>query len=177
MTLLEIKNVVTTADLRQDVDVNRFNKYMWGKYDQETYGGRCGYVRDTKIHGRVSVFFSGKMISLGGRSVKESISQLQHAMELLVSHNFVKRVTLEPKVQNIVATMDIGHKLDINQLALAPESTYEPEQFPGLIYRTHEAVCTVFSSGKLIITGAKSEKQVTEIVAILEKKLETYSTE
>jgi TATA-box binding protein (TBP) (component of TFIID and TFIIIB) len=65
---MKIHNVITTANLRQYVDITKFIEYSWGEYDLERYGGRCGYVKDAKIQGRVTVFLSGKMISTGVRA-------------------------------------------------------------------------------------------------------------
>ena len=64
--------MVTTADLRQHVDATKFIQYPWGSYDLERYGGRCGYVKDDEIQGRVTVFLSGKMISTGAKSIPGS---------------------------------------------------------------------------------------------------------
>jgi TATA-box binding protein (TBP) (component of TFIID and TFIIIB) len=96
--LLKIQNVVSTADLRQHIDARKFNQYQWGRYDIELYGGRCGYIKDEGMQGRVSVFLSGKMISTGAKEVSFSILQLHHALELLVSNKLAKMVELECKV-------------------------------------------------------------------------------
>jgi len=69
----KIVNVVTTADLKQKVDIKKFPEFAWGIYDKHTYGGRCGYVRANKMQGKVTMFPSGKMISLGAKSTKQSI--------------------------------------------------------------------------------------------------------
>jgi transcription initiation factor TFIID TATA-box-binding protein len=91
------------------------------------------------MQGRVTVFLSGKMISTGAKSVLQSIQQLEYTMDLLVNGKFVKREQLEPKVRNIVAVMDIRRKLDISQLSQElSKMIYEPEQFPGAVYRTKE---------------------------------------
>ncbi len=71
-----IRNVIATADLKQQVDAPKFIKYPWGTYDLQYYGGRCGYVKDKTIQGKVTVFLSGKMISTGANSVRGSINQL-----------------------------------------------------------------------------------------------------
>ena len=73
---IKIQNVITTADLKQKVDATKFKNYPWGTYDIEYYGGRCGYVKDYSMSGRVTVFLSGKMISTGAKSTVKSIEQL-----------------------------------------------------------------------------------------------------
>lgn len=144
------------------MDAPGFVNYSWGKYDLKYYGGRCGYIKDEKIKGRVTVFLSGKMISTGARSIQESICQLERAMELMVTTNFVRRILLSPIVQNIVATASLLSRIDLKAVATyVPKITYEPDQFPGAILRTKDGpVCLLFASGKIVIVGSTSEKQL-----------------
>jgi transcription initiation factor TFIID TATA-box-binding protein len=173
---MKIHNVITTANLHQHVDITKFIEYSWGEYDLERYGGRCGYVKDTKIQGRVTVFPSGKMISTGGESIHKSIQQLEHTMEILVNDKFIDRVRLDPKVRNIVATANLGSKIDLKRMvSTLAKFTLEPEQFPGAIYRSpHGPACLIFGSGKIVIAGAKSEKQVNDTEISLAKHLNQF---
>ena len=77
------------------------------------------------------------------------------------------KITDKPKitVQNIVASGSIDLDLNLNILALELENTeYEPEQFPGLVYKLTDPTATflLFSNGKLVCTGTKSRKQLEE---------------
>jgi transcription initiation factor TFIID TATA-box-binding protein len=171
-----IHNVITTADTKQKVDAARFVNYSWGRYDLESYGGLCGYIKDEKIKGRVTVFLSGKMISTGARSIQESIHQLERAMELMVTSNFVRRILLSPTVQNIVATASLPSRIDLKAVATCiPKITYEPDQFAGAILRTKEGpVCLLFASGKIVIVGSTSEEQLLLTLRNLTIKLEDF---
>ena len=163
---MKIRNVVTTADLNQDVDITRFVEFSWGIYDLAYYGGRCGYIKDKMIRGRVTVFKSGKMISVGASSIDESTKQLYHAMDLLIEAKFIRTIGLKPKVRNIVATREVC-KIDLIKAASGLNKLiYEPEQFPAAILKTPLGpTCLIFESGKIVIAGAKSEKQwIPEVV-------------
>jgi hypothetical protein len=59
-----IRNVITTADLKQKVDAQKFISRPWGTYDLHLYRGRCGYVKDETIQGRVTVFLSLRLFIL-----------------------------------------------------------------------------------------------------------------
>ena len=74
---------MSTADLGQTVDITKFNHFSWGTYDLALYGGRCGYVKDDSMTGRVTVFYSGKMISTGAKSESESNEQLSKNYEFV----------------------------------------------------------------------------------------------
>ncbi len=86
------------------------------------------------------------------------------------------KITDKPKitVQNIVASGSIDLKLNLNYLALALENTeYEPEQFPGLVHKLSgtRATFLLFSNGKIVCTGTRSETKLREAVAKLVKNL------
>jgi transcription initiation factor TFIID TATA-box-binding protein len=168
----KIQNVISTADLHQHIDARKLKQYQWGKYDTEVYGGRCGYIKNEGMQGRVSVFLSGKMISTGAKSVSQSIWQLEHAMHLLCKNKLAKQVNLEYKVQNIVATFDLHKRLDVKRvIGSLSNYIYEPDNFPGVIYKPsgNGVSCLIFASGKVVIAGAKSEKQLNKIAQEIAK--------
>ena len=81
----------------------------------------------------------------------------------------------ELKIQNIVASAGVGGMIDLEKAAYSlGHSMYEPEQFPGLIYRMVEpkVVILLFASGKLVCTGAKKEEDVYVAVEQLHTLLE-----
>jgi transcription initiation factor TFIID TATA-box-binding protein len=86
------------------------------------------------------------------------------------------RITQKPKitVQNIVASGSINLNLNLNILALQLENTeYEPEQFPGLVYKLIEPNATflLFSNGKLVCTGTKNKEQLDESMKQLNRNV------
>jgi transcription initiation factor TFIID TATA-box-binding protein len=171
-----IRNVIATADLKQKVDAPEFIKYPWRTYDLQYHGGRCGYVKDITIQGKVTVFLSGKMISTGADSVQGSINQLEKAMILLVKNGFMKKVKLIPKIQNIVATLNLNTRIDLNEMAkVVTKITYEPDQFPAPIIRMAEGpVCLLFGSGKIVIVGSKSENTLGKGAVKIENLLKLF---
>jgi transcription initiation factor TFIID TATA-box-binding protein len=168
--------VITTANLKQKIDAPRFVNYSWGMYDSECYGGLCGYIKDEKIDGRVIVFLSGKMISTGAKSIQKSILQLRRAMDLMILNNFIKKVSLSPRVRNIVSTANLQRHIDLKAVATQiPHITYEHERFPGAIFRTNSGpVCLLFESGKIVITGSTSEEQLLLTFSKLQKILKNF---
>src|SRR5205807_2389699 len=80
------------------------------------------------------------------------------------------------KIENVVASTSLGKELDLQAIAISlggGKVEYEPEQFPGLVYRIDEpkVVVLLFGSGKLVCTGARTpadvEKAVEKITAEL----------
>ena len=162
----EIRNTISTADIKQQVDVCNFNEYSWGRFDVVgNYNGKVGYVKDDSMEGRTTVFLSGKLISTGAKSLLKSIDQLQKTHDLLCKYKFIKPINIEPKIRNIVATIDLKEYIEFNDIIKKRRVIYEPEQFPGIIYKTaYGTTCLIFASGKVVIVGSKSEEQIIETI-------------
>ena len=154
----QVKNVVCTASLDQTVDITKLANMQYGIYDKATYGGRCGYVKTPQMVGRVTVFKSGKMISVGGKSVEQSTGQLNDAKAYLLRENMIRDIPITPKIRNIVAVLDLGLEMPINKIApTISGAVYEPEMFPGMIIRgLNHNTFLVFASGRIVITGVKT---------------------
>lgn len=162
----KICNVVSTADLRQPVNIRQLNNYSWGRFDTiNNYNGKVGYVKDREMKGRVTVFSSGKLISTGAKTLRTSTDQLLTTHMLLCKNEFILPTRLEPKIRNIVAVFDLKKYIDFDDIINKRKVIYEPEQFPALIYKTaHHTTCLIFTSGKVIIVGSQSKAQIVNTI-------------
>ena len=157
---LKIQNTVSTADLKQKIDIARFNEYKHLSSNLDLY--RCGYVKDDTMVGRVTIFRTGKMISVGTKSPKQADVELKKAVNILKNYKLAKNTRITSQTRNIVSRFDLKKSLPIEMLARTlPKSIYEPDQFPGLIYRIQgSCVALLFASGKGIIVGATSIEEI-----------------
>ncbi|NIQ06926.1 MAG: TATA box-binding protein, partial [Candidatus Korarchaeota archaeon] len=117
----------------------------------------------------------GKMVCTGAKSEKEARRAVKKVIRELKKGGIIIIGKLELKIQNIVASASLGGMIDLESATLMLDKTmYEPEQFPGLIYRMGEpkVVILLFASGKLVCTGAKREEDVYEAVHKLHETLE-----
>ncbi|MBA7641956.1 hypothetical protein ES703_49642 [subsurface metagenome] len=162
MVELEVVNVVATTDMHQQVDLIEISQLDNIIYNQEKYGGRVTYLKTPETHGKVSIFFSGKLISVGTRSPEEAQQDLVKTVNILVSKGLIDPITIEAEMQNIVAVLRLENPLDLESLALVIGGIYEPEQFPGLILRHDEPKVTylIFSSGKAVLAGSKNIQEL-----------------
>lgn len=162
-------NVVATSDLRQSVDLEKIGDLKFGVHDDMFYGGRVAYLKSPTMKGRVSIFRSGKMISVGTKSSEEAFDDLKTAMEIIVDAGLTKPITLNMEVRNMVASVDLEREdIDLNLFASKfYEVTYEPEQFPGAICRLIDfpgVTILLFSTGKAVITGVRNLDQLSRVV-------------
>ena len=89
---IEIRNTVTTADLKQEIDIASFNEYEHLSSNLDLY--HCGYVKDELMKGRVTVFKSGKLISVGTRSPENSKKELRKASRILQKYKLSKPIKI-----------------------------------------------------------------------------------
>jgi transcription initiation factor TFIID TATA-box-binding protein len=178
MAKTAIVNVVATAALDQELGFSEIREQKWVFHDFDVYGGRVAYLKMPCMEGKISLFPSGKMISIGTKSEKKAYSELRIAMEYLVKKGYVKSVKLRPKTQNIVVTVNFDTGVDLEKLAEDSSSIYEPDQFPGAILRIEaplKASVLIFASGKAVITGLTSSKQIEQIVSRLQDLISRFS--
>ena len=174
---ISVVNVVATASLDRPVDLESLKESFPYEivHDPEIYGGRTAYFKSNKMQGKVSIFSSGKMISVGTKSQEKAEEELV----LVASHLERKRIAKlksTTKIQNIVATADLGFepKLDSIERVEGVQIIYEPEQFPGAIIgfnlsEKSKATILLFSSGKTVCVGLKNRNDIdTAIHRLLE---------
>lgn len=171
---IRIENVVASATLNQKVDLNAVVKgYPGVEYRPEQFPGLVFRLKKPKT--ATLIFNSGKMVCTGAKSAKESRRAVMKVVKELKNGGIIIISKPEMKVQNIVASASLGGMIDLEKAAYTLEKTmYEPEQFPGLIYRmaVPKVVILIFASGKLVCTGAKLEHEVYDSVEKLHKLLE-----
>ncbi|MFA5365994.1 MAG: TATA-box-binding protein [Candidatus Bathyarchaeia archaeon] len=174
---ISIENVVASATLNQKVDLNAVVKgYPGVEYRPEQFPGLVFRLKRPKT--ATLIFNSGKMVCTGAKSEKESRRAVMKVVKELKKGGIIIISKPEMKIQNIVASASLGGMIDLEKAAYTLSKTmYEPEQFPGLIYRMDEpkVVILLFASGKLVCTGAKKEENVYDAVGKLHLLLEEKS--
>ena len=166
---LKIQNIVASTSLEHDIPLIKLAETLPNtEYNPEQFPGLVMRIKDPKTS--ALIFSSGKVVSTGAKSmakVKESVS--------CIIKNIAKigiRIKIKPKIkiQNVVASRNISMDLNLNKLAMKLENTeYEPEQFPGLVYKLSgtRATFLLFSNGKIVCTGTTSEGKLKEAVTKL----------
>ena len=87
-----------------------------------------------------------------------------------------KKYTIQ--VENIVASAQLPNKLNLDKIVFDLEnSEYEPEQFPGLVYRMKDpkAAFLLFSSGKIVCTGIRKVEDIEYAVNTIFKRLKNIN--
>ena len=170
---VEVQNIVASTIFADKLDLDLIAQLEEAEYKPEQFPGLVYKLKDPKT--ATLLFRSGKANCTGAKNledVRKSIDIIAKTLRKLgvdVYKNF------EIVVQNTVATAGLGGELNLNETAMAlglENIEYEPEQFPGMVYRIREpkVVMLLFSSGSIVCTGAKRVEDVSKAVEKVSKE-------
>ena len=178
---LKIENIVASGVIADEINLAEIAEKIDGcELNTKRFPGAVYRIDDPRMASLI--FSSGKVVLTGIRNE----SALQDGLEIILKSLKEAGVkTLDvPKVAvtNIVCSYDIGKFINLNRVVatLSLEAIeYEPEQFPGLVYRIKDPkiVALLFSSGKIILTGGKNLDDVRRGLDFLEERLDTILKE
>ena len=175
MANITIENIVASTQIAKGLDIKILaEKIADSKYNPEEFPGLILHFKEPKT--ATLIFSSGKVICTGAKNIEEvdyTIGRIIDEIKKIGIHVMKKP---EVKTQNIVASSDLKKELHLDSVAkglLSENVEYEPEQFPGLVYRMEDlgVVLLLFSSGKLVCTGAKKLEDVSHAIDTMADKL------
>lgn len=172
---IEVQNVVATSELGQEVDLEPVSADLDGaEFTPEEFHG-LKYQPDA-VDATSLVFRSGKLTCTGANTIEKAHEAIQCTLDAFEGLG-IQVIDSEVTVENIVSSADLGEELNLNAIAIGfglEDIEYEPEQFPGLIYRMDDpdVVVLLFGSGKCIITGAKTHDAAEEGLETVLRELE-----
>jgi transcription initiation factor TFIID TATA-box-binding protein len=173
---ISVANVVATATLGQKIDLLAIMKVFRNvEYRPKKFPGLVFRLKRPKT--TTLIFSTGKMVCTGAKSEKMARSAVKKVVQELKNNGIIILRKPTIVIQNIVASANLHGLVDLEMAAgILDNVMYEPEQFPGLIYRMGDpkVVILVFASGKLVCTGGKSAEMVDVAVAKLHGILEDY---
>ena len=173
VTSYTIQNVVASAALFVDIPLEKLaTKLINTEYNPEQFPGLVLRLKSIRV--TALIFSSGKIVVTGVKSealVPDAVTAIQKE---LAKADIICTKKPTMKVENMVASGDISMKLNLTELAFnLPTAEYEPEQFPGLVYKVPNDHITflLFSTGRIVCTGAKNEGEIKKSIKDLRKTL------
>ena len=170
----KIENVVATVtvEITEKIDLNQIaRKHAEVEYNPERFPGLV--MRIEKPRATILIFSTGKMVVTGLRKAIEAERVVDKVVKNIRKAG-IKLSNPEITIQNIVASGDLHTNIDLNMAAIVMEyAMYEPEVFPGLIYRMQDpkTVFLIFSTGRIVCTGAKQKEIVRDAVKKLNQQV------
>jgi len=165
-----IENIVISVSFHSEIDLEKIaENYQDADFNLNKFPGLC--IRITKPKCTILLFKNGKMIITGLKNSKEAPIVVNRVSEKLTRIGIVLDSKPEFKIVNLVVSLNFQHRINLDEASLfLSHSIYEPEVFPGLIFRNLNPITCVFlifSSGKVVLTGLKSEADIIPAIKIL----------
>ena len=171
-----IENIVATAKIAENIDLGRIVMAFEGaEYNPKLFPGLI--YKDRGLNVSALIFRSGTMNITGVTNMEDLQNMVDRVLQRLRSAGVKVNEKPEVKVMNIVALATVSEKLDLPQVAMGmglENVEYEPEQFPGLVYRQEKLTFLLFSSGRVVCTGAQEIQEIPEGVRTLKETLNMF---
>nr|CAB3266858.1 TATA-box-binding protein [Phallusia mammillata] len=160
----QLQNIVSTVNLDTKLDLKRIALHARNaEYNPKRFAAVIMRIREPRT--TALIFSSGKMVCTGAKSENESRLAARKYARVVQKLGFPAKF-LDFKIQNMVGSVDVKFPIRLEGLVLTHSqfSSYEPELFPGLIYRMVKPriVLLIFVSGKVVLTGAKVRHEIDE---------------
>lgn len=157
-----LQNIVATVNLDCRLELKTIALHARNaEYNPKRFAAVIMRIREPKT--TALIFASGKMVVTGAKSEDDSKLAARKYARIIQKLGFNAKFT-DFKIQNIVGSCDVKFPIRLEGLAYAHGtfSSYEPELFPGLIYRMvkPKIVLLIFVSGKIVLTGAKQREEI-----------------
>ncbi|UJR08981.1 hypothetical protein I4U23_013231 [Adineta vaga] len=159
-----LQNIVSTVNLGCQLDLKRIAlQARNAEYNPKRFAAVIMRIRNPRT--TALIFGSGKMVCTGAKSEEASLQAARRYARVIQKLGFPAKFR-DFKIQNMVGSVDVKFPIRLEALVLKHYQfcSYEPELFPGLIYRMMhpKIVLLIFVSGKVVLTGAKVRREIHE---------------
>ena len=172
---IKIENIVASAALGIRIPLEKIVEHLEGtEYEPEQFPGLVYRMKDPKA--AALIFSSGKIVCTGARSIADVKKVVKKVVKMIRTAKIGDPKKHSIQIENIVASAKLPSRLNLDKIAFELEnSEYEPEQFPGLVYRMKnpKAAFLLFSSGKIVCTGVRKVEDIENSVKTITKKLKS----
>ena len=172
---VKVENIVASATFAEKLDLDMIAQSLEeAEYEPEQFPGLVYRLKNPKT--ATLLFRSGKANCTGAKNIEDVRKTIDIIAEKLKKLGVDVYKNIDIVVQNMVATAALDGELNLDEVAVAfglENVEYEPEQFPGLVYRVKEpkVVMLLFGSGKIVCAGGRTTEAVSTAVEDLSEKL------
>ncbi|XP_013178056.1 PREDICTED: TATA-box-binding protein-like [Papilio xuthus] len=173
---IKLQNCVSSVSLGCELKLlDIYSRTRFSEYNPARFHGVVMKILDPRA--TALVFRSGKIVCTGARNEHDSYIAARKFARIIQKLGFPAKF-LDFKIQNFIATADLRFpiRLESLQQAHGQFSSYEPELFPGLVYRMvrPKVVLLIFVNGKIVFTGGKTRNEISEALDIIYPILRSY---
>jgi len=177
MIEIKVENIVASTVFAEKLDLDMIAQSLEdAEYEPEQFPGLVYRLKNPKT--ATLLFRSGKANCTGAKNIEDVRKTVDIIAEKLKNLGMNINKNLEIVVQNMVAMANLGGELNLTETATAlglENVEYEPEQFPGLVYRVKEpkVALLIFTSGKVVCAGARNTEDISKAVEKLSENIKS----
>ena len=175
MTDIKIENIIAYAQIADSFNIEKLSEMIPDfLYNPDEFSGATFKIKEPKT--AVLILDNGKAICTGAKTIKDA----EKSIKKVINKIRLTGVTVNTKpqliTQNIIAHIDVNKELHLSSIStglLLENVSYKPEEFPGLVYQMDDlgVVILLFSSGKIVCTGAKNIEDASKALEMMKEKL------
>jgi transcription initiation factor TFIID TATA-box-binding protein len=175
MTNITIENIIANAKVADELDIHRIAEKVPGfMYDPTEFLGLT--LKLDKPNVAILLLPNGKVICTGAKKIEDIEYSLKEVVNKIKSIGVKTKTKTDIEIQNIVASFELEKELNLSIISkglMLENTSYEPDQFPGLVYNIEElgAILLVFSTGKIVCTGVKNFEDASKAIEIMKDKI------
>ena len=174
---IKIENIVATTSLDVRIPLKEMLVHLDDSdYEPDQFPGLV--YRNKSPKAAILLFSTGKIVCTGARTIEDVQKVIKKVVKVIKTTGLENPKKYNIRVENVVASAQLPGRLDLDKIAfLSENSEYEPNQFPGLVYRLKDPKATLllFGSGKVICTGTSKIEDVKNTMNLLFKELKSIN--
>ncbi len=175
MTDIIIENIIAHAQIADKLNISNIaEKIPEFIYEPEKFSGLTYKMDHPKT--AILLLSSGKVVCTGAKKIEDVENALDKFIDKIESAKIKVKKEIDIEIQNVVVSTELKKELHLSSIStglLLEKVDYEPSHFPGIIYRMDDigAICFIFSSGKIVCTGAKDIEKASNAIETMKEKL------
>ena len=175
MTDVMVENIIAYSKISNDLNIEKIaEKLPEFNYNPDKFLGLTLKLEKPDV--AVLILKNGKTVFTGAKKREDIENAFERIMDKIEGIDIKLKKTPIIVIQNIVASIDLKKELNLDLISkglLSDNIDYNPEQFPGLVYKIDEngASLLIFNNGKIVFTGFLTIEEITDAVEIIKEKL------
>jgi transcription initiation factor TFIID TATA-box-binding protein len=175
MTNIIVENIIAYAEIADELDIQKIAEKIPGfMYDPNEFSGLTFKLNEPNV--AILLLPNGKIICTGAKKIEDINYSIKEVTDKIKNIDIKLKNKPNIEIQNIIVSTDLEKELDLNTLSkslLLENISYEPDQFPGLVYQMKDfgAILLIFSTGKIVCTGIKNLENASKAIEIIKEKI------
>jgi len=180
MSNITVENIIAFVKIADELDIHKIAERVPGfMYDPTEFLGLTLKLDEPNV--AILLLPNGKVICTGAKKIEDIESSIKEVVKKVKIIGVKIKSKMDIEIQNIIAALDLKKEINLSSISkglMLENMSYEPEQFPGLVYKMDDtgAILLIFSSGKIVCTGVKNLEDAYKAIETMKEKISSIET-